>query len=278
MNLSEIEKTVTKIQNNLFKKSNSFSLGMLKSHFRGAGLQFKEHQVYVPGDDIRFIDWNLSAKTSSTFIKTFEEERNVEIHVVIDLSLSLFFGYKEVSKFQMALDVASLLYLLTDKTHDQVSVTLFHEEILILPPLSGRLGITALVTALSKLGYINELGKITQNENENLSFIEDKKLQYIKTLVAKKKEVVLLSDMQDISKLDVFEKLIARENLHFFHLQSPLDKYENKSYSLFAKNSENKKGHYLQVKSEKKKLNKKLKWKELDVSSNYLDDFVKDML
>ena len=100
MNLLEIEKIVSKIQSNLFKNSNSFSVGMLKSHFKGAGLQFKEHQVYNPGDDVRFIDWKLSAKTQNTFVKTFEEERNVEINVVIDVSNSMFVGYKNVSKLR----------------------------------------------------------------------------------------------------------------------------------------------------------------------------------
>ncbi len=64
MNIVEIEKTVAKIQTHLFKNSNSYAIGMLKSHFRGAGIQFKEHQVYCHGDDVRFIDWKLSAKTS----------------------------------------------------------------------------------------------------------------------------------------------------------------------------------------------------------------------
>ena len=85
MNLKEIEKVVGNIQEHLFRNSNSFSIGMLRSHFKGAGLQFKEHQVYAPGDDVRFIDWKLSAKTNTTFVKTFEEERNVEIHIFLDI-------------------------------------------------------------------------------------------------------------------------------------------------------------------------------------------------
>ena len=99
MDIKAIERAVAKIQTALFKNSNSFSVGTLKSQFRGSGLQFKEHQVYTHGDDVRFIDWKMMAKTSRPYIKTFEEERNVEIVVVVDLSLSMFVGLRGVSLF-----------------------------------------------------------------------------------------------------------------------------------------------------------------------------------
>ena len=89
MKLNEVRKTVSQIKANLFKNSNSFSIGMLKSHFKGSGLQFKEHQVYAFGDDIRFIDWKMLAKTSQPFVKTFEEERNVENHSCLLMPLGL---------------------------------------------------------------------------------------------------------------------------------------------------------------------------------------------
>ena len=90
MNLKEIERVVGMIQAHIFRNSNAYSAGMLKSHFRGSGLQFREHQVYVPGDDVRFIDWKLSARAPNVYVKTFEEERNVEIVVFVDLSHTLF--------------------------------------------------------------------------------------------------------------------------------------------------------------------------------------------
>ena len=63
MDLKKVNTVVSKLQASIFKNSNSFSIGMLKSHFRGTGLQFKEHQVYNYGDDVRFIDWSILAKT-----------------------------------------------------------------------------------------------------------------------------------------------------------------------------------------------------------------------
>ena len=138
MNLVEIEKVVAKIQNNIFKNSNSVSIGMLKSHFKGSGLQFKEHQVYMTGDDVRFIDWKLSAKTNNTFVKTFEEERNVDIVAIVDITNSMFTGFKDVSKLKASIELVCLLYMLTEKSNDTVSTIILHDDITILPPFSGR--------------------------------------------------------------------------------------------------------------------------------------------
>jgi uncharacterized protein (DUF58 family) len=77
VNIAEVRRVVGRIQASLFKNSNSTSVGVLKSQFRGTGLQFREHQVYEPGDDVRFIDWKILAKMNTPYIKTFEEERNV---------------------------------------------------------------------------------------------------------------------------------------------------------------------------------------------------------
>ena len=127
---------------------------MLKSHFRGAGLQFKEHQVYNPGDDVRFIDWKLSAKTNTTFIKTFEEERNIEIYSILDLSESLLTGYKNVSKLQAAIEITCLLYLLAEKTKDNIIPVIFTDKAQILPVSSGRAGITLIYFSTRENGYL----------------------------------------------------------------------------------------------------------------------------
>ncbi|MEK6626470.1 MAG: DUF58 domain-containing protein, partial [Bdellovibrionota bacterium] len=79
MNLEQVHRVVASIKANLFKRSNSYSIGKLKSNVRGTGLQFKDYQVYCPGDDIRFIDWKLLARTGHAYIKLYEEERNVEV-------------------------------------------------------------------------------------------------------------------------------------------------------------------------------------------------------
>ena len=71
--------------------------GNYRSTFKGPGLEFNEVREYQDGDDVRFIDWKILAKTAQPFIKTFEEERNVQIAVVIDIGASMFYGWNDIS-------------------------------------------------------------------------------------------------------------------------------------------------------------------------------------
>ena len=83
------------------KRVTSNYIGPRKSIAAGRGLTFKEHRPYAPGDDIRLIDWKVFARTDDLHIKTFEEERNLTVHSIIDTSASMGFG-KPVSKFDYA--------------------------------------------------------------------------------------------------------------------------------------------------------------------------------
>ena len=78
--------------------SNELFSGNYRSSFRGSGLEVSSSRPYEFGDEVRFIDWKLSAKSNNTFVKTFEEERNVEIIVVLDITSSMLIGYKKKSK------------------------------------------------------------------------------------------------------------------------------------------------------------------------------------
>lgn len=276
MNLKEIEKVVASIQTHLFRNSNSFSVGMLKSHFRGAGLQFKEHQVYNPGDDVRFIDWKLSAKTNTTFIKTFEEERNIEIYSIIDLSESLLTGYKNVSKLQAAIEITCLLYLLAEKTKDNIIPVIFTDKAQILPVASGRAGITLFISQLEKMGILDEHGKINLAYEFDQAMEEKKKLTLIKSLLARGKEVVFLSDFGATQNLADFNKLFYRRNLHCIKLESPLDNLAKLPYLVFGKKKNEK------VLSRQYSMNKQDsltgRYKSINVADRYLEKFVREML
>lgn len=275
MNLKEVEKVVGSIQSQLFKNSNSFSVGMLKSHFKGAGLQFKEHQVYNPGDDVRFIDWKVSAKTNTTFVKTFEEERNVEIHILLDLTDTMMMGYRGVSKLQAAIEIICLIYLLAEKSKDKVSVILFEENPIILPMSSGHEGIVILVSQLEKLGIMDSHGKVIISRK----FVESnqsKKMNILKSMVARKKEVIILSDLYDFKDKELLNKLLYYPNLHCFIVQSPLDVTSKLPFSVFGKS----KGKAKNVRVFKDKENWELKgrYKILNVKERYLEKFVREML
>lgn len=276
MNLKEIEKVVASIQSHLFRNSNSFSVGMLKSHFKGAGLQFKEHQVYNPGDDVRFIDWKLSAKTNTTFIKTFEEERNVEISIFLDISETMFMGYKNISKLQASIELCCLIFLLAEKSKDKVSVVICSNEMKILPLVSGQEGIILLISQLQSIGILNNEGRVNLHYNCEILEDEKKKLSLLKSLVAKGKQVIVFSDLENIQSKDIINKLLYRSNMHFFVMESPLDRMKKLPFSIYGKVKTKKR--FGRVATSNEELELSGRYKKIGVHERYLENFVRDML
>jgi uncharacterized protein (DUF58 family) len=275
MNIKEIEKVVASIRSNLFKNSNSFSVGMLKSHFKGAGLQFKEHQVYQPGDDVRFIDWNLSAKSNNTFIKTFEEERNVEIIVVLDIMPTMLTGYKDISKLQCSIEIACLLFLLAEQSKDKVKIITLLDKVTILPSASGHAGIVMLVSSLEKAGVLNDKGEVNLAFDFPDPLEEKRRVGLLKTFVAKGKEVIYLSDFSAINDFEMLNKLIYRKNMHCFKVTSPIDEADKNSFSILSLLKGKKKLVNTYV---KRAVRLEGKWKKISVQDRYLEEFIKEML
>lgn len=280
MNLQEVRRLVGGIKSSLFKNSNSFSIGMLKSHFKGSGLQFKEHMVYSHGDDVRFIDWKLSAKTQNTFIKTFEEERNVEIVVVLDLSPSMFMGYKGVSKIQAALEVCCLLFLLSKETNDFVQIVIAGHKVVNLPKSTGEKGIALLVAKLEEMKVLNSDGEINLRYPASHEAPTSETFQNMMKYLRKNKEVVFLSDFVEFSNIDDLKKMTYRKHIHCFRILSPLDEAQSSSYEIFASSSEQKskmsRVYKKKVDEIEDVLGKRIK--KLKVHERYLESFIKEMM
>lgn len=223
MNLKEIERVVSLIQASVFKRANSHTTGMIKSHFRGSGLQFREHQIYVPGDDVRFIDWKVSAKSSNIYLKTFEEDRNVEINVFLDLTSTLSYGDQGVSKLQASVEIIALLYLLAGQTHDLVKVTIWSDKSITLPPKKGKEGLTVFISILEKLKVLDSEGRYLLDQNFEQGILEKEKIAHLKAALAKRKEVVYLGDGYSFTEQETLSALVSMRNFHFFKIVSPLD-------------------------------------------------------
>jgi len=113
--------------------------GAYRSAFRGQGLEFAEVREYVPGDDIRSIDWNVTARAGRPFVKRFEEERELTVIVALDLSGSLAFGSRARAKRDAAAEAGALLALAAARNRDRVGLLLFTERVeLYLPPGKSR--------------------------------------------------------------------------------------------------------------------------------------------
>jgi uncharacterized protein (DUF58 family) len=280
MNLREIERVVGLIQRHIFRNSNAYATGMLKSHFRGSGLQFREHQVYVPGDDVRFIDWKLSARSPNVYIKTFEEERNVEIIVCLDLSHTLLYGYNDVSKLQAMVEITALLYVLAGETQDLVRVIIWGAKTFNLPPKKGREGLTLFISVLEKMGLLDSHGKIILKQPNNLNGLsEQDKVGQIKSFLARRKEVIYLGDLSLLKEHSLWSKLLDKRNMHCFRIFSPVDKNDAEPFLARVKKPHQGKSSVVELKgSLAKSLFLKERYKEISVAERYLEKFVKELV
>lgn len=115
----------------------SFS-GEYHASFKGQGLDFEDFREYQHGDEIRFIDWNVTARMNTPYIRTFREERELTVLLAVDISGSFDFGSKHFSKREVAAEIAAVLAFSAKHNGDKVGLLLFAEEpVLYLPPAKG---------------------------------------------------------------------------------------------------------------------------------------------
>ncbi len=120
--------------------------GAYHSSFKGRGMDFEEVREYEIGDDVRTIDWNVSAKMDRPFVKVFREEREMTLMLLIDLSASGIFGSVEQSKRERAAEIASVLAFTATQNNDKVGVLLYTDEVEhYIPPKKGRRHILRLI-------------------------------------------------------------------------------------------------------------------------------------
>lgn len=145
--VAEILKKVQRIQIVASRSVNDLLAGQYKSVFRGRGMEFDEVREYQPGDDIRTIDWNVTARTGGNcFIKRFSEERELTVLFLVDVSASEAFGSAERSKLDLVVEVAALLMFSALKNNDKVGLVLFCNDIEgFFPPRKGRSNVLRLI-------------------------------------------------------------------------------------------------------------------------------------
>ncbi len=113
--------------------------GEYHSVFKGRGMEFAEVREYVPGDDVRSIDWNVTARMGHPFVKQYQEERELTVLLLVDQSASERFGTRERLKAELAAEVGALLALSATQNNDKVGLVLFADDVeLYVPPAKGR--------------------------------------------------------------------------------------------------------------------------------------------
>ena len=134
----ELAKKIRLIQIHTSKAVNDVLAGEYHSVFKGRGMEFDEVREYAPGDDIRTIDWNVTARTGHPYVKRFVEERELTVLFVVDLSASGSFGTREKLKNEVAAELCALLAFSAIKNNDKVGLLVFTDQVeLYIPPKKG---------------------------------------------------------------------------------------------------------------------------------------------
>ena len=163
MSPREILKKVKRIEIRTRGLVDSFFGGEYHSSFKGRGMTFSEVREYQPGDDVRLIDWNVTARSSNPFIKVFEEERELTVFLLVDISSSGFFGSENYLKKTIGAEIASVLGFSAIKNNDKVGLILFSSDIVkYLPPKKGK---SHVLRVIRELLYTNSEGRGTSIGN-----------------------------------------------------------------------------------------------------------------
>src|SRR5437660_10297728 len=135
----EILKKIRQIEIRTNRLVSESLAGQYHSVFKGRGMNFDEVREYQPGDEIRAIDWNVTARLGTAFVKKFTEERELTVILVVDVSASGNFGSSSQSKRELAAEVACLLAFSAIRNNDKVGLILFTDRVeLFIPPKKGR--------------------------------------------------------------------------------------------------------------------------------------------
>jgi len=160
--------------------------GEYHSVFKGRGMTFSEVREYQPGDDIKLIDWNVTARSASPFVKIFEEERELTVYLIVDVSRSGHFGTISQFKSEMATEIAAVLGFSAIKNNDKVGLILFSDEVeQYIAPKKGR---SHVLRVVRELLYHEPKGKKTSIKTA---------LEFLLKVAKRRSVVFLFSDFLD---------------------------------------------------------------------------------
>ena len=186
MESAELFKKVRKIEIKTRGLSNQIFSGQYHSVFKGRGMAFSEVREYQPGDDIRSIDWNVTARFNHPYIKIFDEERELTVMLLIDVSASNQFGTKKTFKQDVITEIAAVLAFSAIQNNDKVGVIFFSKTVeKFIPPKKGTSHILRIIRELIEFR--------PQQQETNLT----EPLRYLTNAIKKRCTAFLLSDFMD---------------------------------------------------------------------------------
>lgn len=191
METKDLLKKVRKIEIKTRRLSDHIFSGEYHTSFKGRGMTFSEVRQYQYGDDVRAIDWNVTARYNEPYIKVFEEERELTMMLLVDISGSALFGTKNQLKSEVVTEIAATLAFSATKNNDKIGLLLFSDQVeLYIPPKKGKTHV---------LRIIRELIEFSPKSNKTDLAVA---LQFLAGVMKKKAIVFVVSDFmtQDYEK------------------------------------------------------------------------------
>lgn len=213
--LKDVYKHIRQLQIRTTRNVNDLLAGMYHSTFKGKGLEFEEVREYLPGDDIRSIDWNVTARLQTPHVKNFKEERELTVLLAVDVSASSFFSHTNQLKSELIAEVGALLAFSAIKNQDKVGLLLFSDTIeLYLRPKKGVHHVlrvirelllfkpqntgTNLKKALAHLGNMQRQRAICFVISD---FLSNESIEHEAALLAKKHDLIAIQVYDSYEKL-----------------------------------------------------------------------------
>ena len=186
MDTKQLLKKVRKIEIKTRRLSDHVFGGEYHSTFKGRGMTFSEVRQYQFGDDVRAIDWNVTARYNEPFVKVFEEERELTLMLVVDVSGSEAFGTKTQFKREVLTEIAATLAFSALQNNDKVGLLLFSDQVeLFIPPKKGRSHILRIIRELLEFKPLSSMTNIANA------------LEFLSGVLKKKAIIFMLSDFMD---------------------------------------------------------------------------------
>ncbi len=241
MNTKELLKKVRKIEIKTRKLSNNIFGGEYHSAFKGRGMTFSEVRKYQYGDDVRTIDWNVTARYREPYVKVFEEERELTLMLLVDVSGSSNFGTRTKLKNEILTEIAATLAFSALNNNDKVGLVLFSNKIeLFIAPKKGKIHILRIIREL--LNY----------ESTSLKTNISKALEFLSQVQKKKAIIFILSDFIDSDYSKSVQLLSKKHDLTGVRIFDLFEKELQKSGLLFVNDAET--GRKLWINSSSKKV------------------------
>lgn len=206
----ELLKKVKKIELSTRHLVNEVFGGEYHSVFKGRGMEFAEVREYTPGDEIRTIDWNVSARTGTTHVKLFEEERELTVMIMVDASASGAFGTRGQMKRNLAAELSAVLAFSAVKNNDKVGLIIFTDRVeKFVPPRKGRSHVLRVIR------------EVLNHEPQNHGTDIDAALEFMNRVNRKRSVVFMISDFLDKDFEKSIKQSSRRHDMLSFHLYDP---------------------------------------------------------